>query len=132
LLSLFLSKSAPYEAEDENLETIVAKSSWPIYLSIALSGMTALACEVLWTRTLTLLFGATVYTFSLIVAVFLVGLGIGSTLGIRVVSSNEAAASCVGLVPGPVVRGNDMGGIYADGVAAVVADRSVDRDDSSL
>ena len=62
-------------------ERIVAARAWPIYLSIALSGMTALACEVLWTRTLSLLFGATVYTFSLIVAVFLVGLGIGSTLG---------------------------------------------------
>src|SRR6185436_7802323 len=59
----------------------VATGLWPIYLSIALSGLTALACEVIWTRTLSLLFGATVYTFSLILAVFLVGLGIGSTLG---------------------------------------------------
>ena len=37
--------------------------------------MTALAAEVIWTRILSLLFGATVYTFSLILAVFLVGLG---------------------------------------------------------
>ena len=81
LLSLFLSKSASYAPSDQNLERMVATRAWPIYLSIAMSGMTALACEVLWTRTLTLLFGATVYTFSLIVAVFLVGLGIGSTLG---------------------------------------------------
>jgi spermidine synthase len=43
--------------------------------------MTALASEVIWTRTLTLLYGATVYTFSLILAVFLLGLGIGSALG---------------------------------------------------
>ena len=54
---------------------------WAVYLAIALSGLTALACEVLWTRTLSLLFGATVYTFSLILAVFLAGLGIGSSLG---------------------------------------------------
>jgi len=48
---------------------------------LGLSGATALAAEVIWTRILSLLFGATVYTFSLILAVFLVGLGIGSSLG---------------------------------------------------
>jgi spermidine synthase len=55
--------------------------SWAIYTAIALSGFTALGCEVLWTRTLSLLFGATTYTFSLILAVFLFGLGIGSSIG---------------------------------------------------
>src|SRR3954469_19547813 len=34
-----------------------------VYLSIALSGMTALGAEVIWTRVLSLLFGATTYTF---------------------------------------------------------------------
>ena len=43
--------------------------------------MTALASQVIWTRTLSLLFGATVYTFSLILAVFLFGIGIGSSVG---------------------------------------------------
>ena len=43
--------------------------------------MTALAAEVIWTRLLSLLFGATTYTFSLILAVFLIGLGIGSSVG---------------------------------------------------
>jgi spermidine synthase len=55
--------------------------AWAIYLAIALSGMTALSSEVIWTRLLSLLFGGTVYTFSLILAVFLFGLGIGSSLG---------------------------------------------------
>src|SRR5262249_49686559 len=49
--------------------------------TIALSGFTALGAEVVWTRILSLHFGATVYTFSLILAVFLVGLGVGSTAG---------------------------------------------------
>ena len=35
----------------------------------------------IWTRILSLLFGASTYTFSLILAVFLIGLGIGSSLG---------------------------------------------------
>jgi spermidine synthase len=52
-----------------------------VYIAIALSGLTALGSEVVWTRMLSLLFGATTYTFSLILAVFLVGLGIGSSLG---------------------------------------------------
>ncbi len=52
-----------------------------VYVAIALSGLTALASEVLWTRLLSLLFGATTYTFSLILAVFLAGLGLGSSVG---------------------------------------------------
>ena len=55
--------------------------AWAIYIAIGLSGLTALGSEVLWTRTLSLLFGATAYTFSLILAVFLFGLGIGSSIG---------------------------------------------------
>ncbi len=55
--------------------------SWAIYPVIALSGMAALGAEVVWTRLLSLMLGATVYTFSLILAVFLIGLGIGSSLG---------------------------------------------------
>jgi spermidine synthase len=51
------------------------------YLAIALSGMTALAAEVIWTRLLSLMLGATVYTFSIILAVFLAGLGLGSMAG---------------------------------------------------
>src|SRR5262245_10461988 len=58
-----------------------ARDRWGVYLAIGLSGMTALGAEVLWTRLLSLLFGATTYTFSLILAVFLTGIGIGSSLG---------------------------------------------------
>jgi spermidine synthase len=51
------------------------------YLVIALSGLCALGAEVIWTRLLSLMLGATVYTFSIILAVFLVGLGLGSSAG---------------------------------------------------
>ncbi len=43
--------------------------------------MTALCAEILWTRNLSLLFGGTVYAFAVILAVFLVGLGVGSAAG---------------------------------------------------
>ena len=52
-----------------------------VYLTIALSGVTAIGAEVVWTRLLSLMLGATVYTFSLILAVVLVGLGVGSSAG---------------------------------------------------
>ncbi len=52
-----------------------------LYVAIALSGMTALAAEVVWTRQLSLLLGGTVYTFALILAVVLAGLGAGAALG---------------------------------------------------
>ena len=52
-----------------------------VHIVIALSGLCALGAEVVWTRLLSLLLGASVYTFSIIVAVFLLGLGIGSSAG---------------------------------------------------
>lgn len=54
---------------------------WAIYCAIALSGLCALAAETVWTRLLTLLFGASVYAFSLVLAVFLTGLAAGCGLG---------------------------------------------------
>ena len=57
------------------------RGAWPIYAAIGISGATALAAEVVWTRLLSLLLGPTVYTFSLIVAVFLAGIGLGSLGG---------------------------------------------------
>ena len=66
-----------------------------VYVVIGLSGFCALAAEVIWTRQLGLLFGGSVYTFSIILAVFLVGLGTGSTAAsflCRYASANAAAA----------------------------------------
>ncbi len=60
---------------------IYSPKSTMVYLVIGLSGLTALGAEVTWTRILSLLLGGTVYTFSIILAVFLAGLGIGSSIG---------------------------------------------------
>ena len=43
--------------------------------------MSALGAEVVWTRLFSLMLGATVYTFSIILAVFLIGIGLGSGAG---------------------------------------------------
>jgi spermidine synthase len=52
-------------------------SLWTVYIGTALSGACALGAEVIWTRLLGMLLLATVYVFSIILAVFLVGLAIG-------------------------------------------------------
>jgi spermidine synthase len=67
-----------------------------VYVAIALSGFCALAAQVIWTRVLSLLFGASTYTFSLILAVFLIGLGIGSSLGSIMAKSVERPRVALG------------------------------------
>jgi spermidine synthase len=80
LVSLLLARKSavpPAAATPPALPAPVA-GPWSIYAVIAISGATALGAEVVWTRLLGLLLGATVYTFSIILAVFLAGIGIGS------------------------------------------------------
>ncbi len=72
--------SASVTEPEEPVETVEV-SHWPIYLAIGLSGATALGAEVVWTRLLSMLLLGTVYVFSIILAVFLVGLAIGSGAG---------------------------------------------------
>jgi len=69
-----------------------------IHVVIALSGFTALGAEVVWTRLLSLLFGATTYAFSIILAVFLIGLGIGSAIGSILTKSVMKARAALGWV----------------------------------
>jgi spermidine synthase len=68
-----------------------------VYVTIAISGACALGCEVIWTRLLSLLLGATVYTFSIILAVFLVGLGIGSSLGSLIARKSTRPQAALGM-----------------------------------
>ncbi len=86
--ALWLAARHPYAPATGESAPIEISGTWRdsrivtlVYLVAALSGLTALGAEVVWTRQLSLLFGASVYTFSLILAVFLGGLGIGSFVG---------------------------------------------------
>ena len=78
---LVLSRRTAHAANHEPELPASPRGAWPVYVAIGLSGMTALGAEVVWTRLLSLLLGGTVYTFSLILAAFLLGLGIGSSAG---------------------------------------------------
>jgi spermidine synthase len=73
-----VSYNAPHAAIESNPR---APDSGPVYFAIALSGLCALGAEVVWTRVLSLMLGPTVYTFSIILGVFLTGLGLGSSGG---------------------------------------------------
>ena len=69
--------------ESETAAPVVAQTYAPrgaIYAVTALSGLTALGAEVVWTRYLGMLFAGTVYAFATILAVFLGGMAIGSFL----------------------------------------------------
>ncbi len=84
LVGLGLATRTPHgepDREPMHEHPVPAPGSWTVYVAIALSGLCALGAEVLWTRLLSLRLGATVYTFSIILAVFLTGLGIGSSIG---------------------------------------------------
>src|SRR6266404_8226442 len=82
LISFALARKTPFAPIEEAVATSTRPpGSTPVYIAIALSGMCALGAEVIWTRLLSLMLGATVYTFSIILAVFLVGLGLGSGVG---------------------------------------------------
>jgi spermidine synthase len=82
LTAWLVAMRAPYTASVETARLpSVRQGGRLVYLTIGMSGVTALAAEVVWTRLLSLMLGATVYTFSLILAVVLVGLGLGSSVG---------------------------------------------------
>ncbi len=76
------------EDEDEDAQRgsdrtfgVFAARNRTVLLAIGLSGLTALGAEVVWTRLMGLMLGATTYTFSIILAVFLAALGVGSIAG---------------------------------------------------
>ena len=81
LLLAELEAHQPNSDADDPASASVPPGAWPVLVAIGLSGMTALGAEVVWTRLLSLTLGGTVYTFSLILAAFLIGLGLGSGAG---------------------------------------------------
>ncbi|MGP0070556.1 MAG: SAM-dependent methyltransferase [Bryobacteraceae bacterium] len=101
LLALAMASRAgrPTAADDQKQPRVKrAPAVMFVYAAIAFSGLTALGAEVVWTRLLSLLLGATVYTFSIILAVFLTGLwagsGAGAFLARRVRDPRVALAGC--------------------------------------
>jgi spermidine synthase len=103
-ISFVLSRKAPASSREGDTSAAspgqpeeAAGSRWTIYVTIALSGAGALGAEVVWTRLMGMMLGATVYVFSVILAVFLVGLALGSVCGswlLRAASPRAALGWC--------------------------------------
>ncbi len=68
-----------------------------ILLSFGLSGMVALVYQVAWNRILSLLLGSSVYAFSLILTVFILGLALGTAIFSRLLSSFSKYMSIYGI-----------------------------------
>ncbi|MBI3263864.1 MAG: fused MFS/spermidine synthase [Acidobacteria bacterium] len=62
----------------------VVPHPWLATVAIATSGFVALVDEVSWTRVLALVVGPTTYAFSAMLAAFIAGIAVGSTLGSRI------------------------------------------------
>ncbi len=105
LLALLLAGRTHSPPQEESHETLEIRGSQPatssgragIHLVIALSGFSALGAEVVWTHVLSLLLGGTVYTFSIILAVFLAGLGLGSSGGSLIARASRRPRLALGL-----------------------------------
>jgi len=91
-----VARGTSYEADVPQPAAAGPARGATVYVAIALSGLTALAAEVIWTRLLSLHFGATVYTFALILGVFLIGLGIGSSIGASLSRSTASPRRALG------------------------------------
>jgi spermidine synthase len=101
-LSYRLSTRTRYEPTPSAESPIPGSSSLlaaqgSVYFAIGLSGLTALGAEVVWTRLLSVMLGATVYTFSIILAVFLGGLGIGSGVASQVTRQTKNPRAALGV-----------------------------------
>jgi len=100
LIALLMASRTPGQVKSVDKRPMpleVGASSTAIYITIGMSGLCALGAEVVWTRLLSLMLGATVYTFSIILAVFLVGLGVGSSTGAMVARRARSPRTLLGI-----------------------------------
>ena len=125
-----LEKWARASAQDPRAKS-AGDSSDRLVIRLALSaflvsGALALALEVLWTRSLLLVFGSTVYSFTAMLGVFLVGLALGSAVFGLLVNSFEKPLWALGLVEGGIAlvtlvsisRVNGLPSAFLDGLIA--------------
>ncbi len=68
-------------ASERAAPDVSLEGTLPIALAFGLNGMASLSFEVLWSRLLGLVFGATAYAFALVLGIFLLGLGLGGVAG---------------------------------------------------
>jgi spermidine synthase len=70
------SYSDPHPVHLENPENLVPVSFW--FFAAVASGFVTISTQVSWTRILTMIIGSSTYAFSIVVALFLIGLAVGA------------------------------------------------------
>jgi spermidine synthase len=103
-LAVLLSRGARRAAgEDDDERAPGPDLPRPALLAAAgVLGFAALALEVLWTRTLSLALGTTVYAFAVVLSTFLTGIGAGSALAARILRRPASAARLFVVAPAAV------------------------------
>ncbi|MCH7675256.1 fused MFS/spermidine synthase [candidate division KSB1 bacterium] len=79
----------------------ISISSAAVFTSVlvfGVSGFAAMVSQVAWTRVFSLAVGSTIYAFSIIVAAFILGLAIGSSIGARKVDNRRDLVKTLALV----------------------------------
>ena len=77
---------APAETAGSTGALISTAARRAVMFSFAVSGATAMVLQVLWTRALAVLIGSSIFSFTIILLAFLVGLGSGSAVFGRLVA----------------------------------------------
>ena len=71
---------------------------WVVLVSFGLSGFASLVYENAWTRSLTLVIGSSIYSFTTMLVTFLIGLALGGFIYARFLGEREARLSTFGLI----------------------------------
>jgi spermidine synthase len=90
-------QAADAEPMREAIQTITPQRRRLIYLATFVSGFVALALEVLWTRMLSEGTGSRIYVFVMILAIFLLGIALGSEVYRRIGSPRNDTLTALGI-----------------------------------
>ncbi len=97
-----VAEEAEAEARSQDAASAAAQGStyldWVLLGSFALSGFASLVYENAWTRSLTLVIGSSIYSFTTMLVTFLIGLALGGFIYARVLGNREARLSTFGLL----------------------------------
>jgi spermidine synthase len=90
--------SAPARIERERLSAYSKSSLWLVGACFILSGATGLIYEILWARMLGLVFGATTFAISAVLAAFMGGLALGSAWAGRLATRIKRPLKAYGII----------------------------------
>jgi spermidine synthase len=91
-----------HEGDDDLARSRRALRAWSLHGLAVASGFSALVYEVVWTRRLTFVFGATIRAVSAVLAAYMGGLALGALLASRRATVTSAPIRAFGLIEGCV------------------------------